>query len=65
MITIHFTADKRGYVMSKYRESLNAAGKLTFLGGGDRLRMIEDMPVYDVERGRVVKIRDLDGPGNN
>ena len=54
-----------GYVKSRYRESRDAEGRLTFVAGEERLKLIEDMPVYDLVKRRVVKIKDLDGPGNN
>jgi hypothetical protein len=50
-----------GYRESKYRESRDLDGNLTYLTGAGRLRAIEDMPVIDVERGREIKIRDLIG----
>ena len=52
-----------GYVESRYRESRDAEGRLTFVAGRQRLKIIEDMPVYNVENGRVVKIKDLDEGG--
>ena len=50
---------EENYVISKYRESRDLAGKLTFVGGEDRLKLIDDMPVYDVENNRIAKIKDL------
>ena len=50
---------REGYVESKFRESRDPGGRLTFLSGKDRLKEIHDMPVYDVERGLTVPIRDL------
>jgi hypothetical protein len=49
-----------GYVNSRYRESRDAEGRLTFVADKERVKIIEDMPVYDLEGGRVVKIKDLD-----
>lgn len=51
------------YVESKYRESRDSAGRLTFLSGRDRLKAIADMPVVDIETGCVKKIKDLQAPG--
>lgn len=48
-----------GYVKSKYRESRDAKGRFSFVSGDDRLKIIEDMLVYDVERNNVVKIKNL------
>jgi hypothetical protein len=55
---------QEGYAKSKYRESRDAEGGLTFVAGEERLKVIEDMPVYDLEKRRVIKIKDLDDPGN-
>ena len=49
---------------SKFRDSRDTDGSLTFVARGERLKVIEDMPVYDLEKRRVIKIKDLDGPGN-
>ena len=38
-----------GYVVSKFRESRDEAGKLTFLSGSDRYDLIKGLPVYNVE----------------
>lgn len=54
-----------GYVKSRYRESRDAEGKLTFVAGKERVNIIKDMPVYDLEQGRVIKIKDLDGLDHN
>jgi hypothetical protein len=56
---------QEGYVKSRFRESRDAEGKLTFVAGEKRLKIIEDMPVYDLETRHLVKIKDLDGTGNN
>lgn len=50
-----------GYVESKYRESRDAQGRLSFLSGSQRLQAIRDMPVYHVERGETMIIGDLMG----
>jgi hypothetical protein len=55
---------QEGYVESKFRDSRDTDGSLTFVARGERLKVIEDMPVYDLEKRRVIKIKDLDGPGN-
>lgn len=49
-----------GYVESKFRESRDPSGALTYISGGERLRIIEDMTVYDLERERLVKIKELE-----
>ncbi len=39
------------YFTSKFRESRNMAGKLTFARGNDRIKLIEHMPVVNVVSG--------------
>lgn len=48
-----------GYVQSKYRESRDPEGRLTYISGDERLKVIEDMPVYDVETDVVIPIKEL------
>lgn len=50
---------KEGYVESKFRESRDSRGRLTYLSGKDRLKEIQDMPVTEVETGRIVLIGNL------
>jgi hypothetical protein len=52
------TADE-GYVESRFRDSRDERGKLTYLSGTARLEIIRDMQVVDVEHERVVRIADL------
>jgi hypothetical protein len=47
------------YVESKFRESRDRAGNLTHLRGEDRLRLIQDMPVVQVETGETGTLKDL------
>jgi hypothetical protein len=47
------------YVASKFRESRNQAGKLTYVRGDDRIKLIEDMPVVQVVTGETGKLKDL------
>jgi hypothetical protein len=47
---------EQGYVESRFRESRDERGRLTYLGGAARRRMIAGMPVYDVERDAVVAL---------
>jgi hypothetical protein len=56
---------EEGYVESRFRDSRDAEGGLTFLAGEERLKTIEDMPVYDLETKRLVKIKDLNGADTN
>jgi hypothetical protein len=48
-----------GYVLSRFRESRDASGRLDFKAGPDRLAAIADMTVVDVEDGASIKLRDL------
>lgn len=48
-----------GYVLSKYRESRDAAGRLTYASGDERLRLIEDMTIFDLETGAMVRVGEL------
>ncbi|MGB9182152.1 MAG: hypothetical protein WCB68_23185 [Pyrinomonadaceae bacterium] len=48
-----------GYVYSRFRESRDEQGRLTYLSGTQRLTAIEEMVVYHLERDAPVKIKDL------
>jgi hypothetical protein len=50
---------ENGYVLSRIRESKDEKGKLTFVSGIERLRLIENMAVYDIERDVTAPIRDI------
>lgn len=50
---------EEGYVRSQFRESRDKKGTLTFSKGEDRLKMISDMPVYDIEKGNTYRIKEL------
>jgi hypothetical protein len=49
-------AAERGYVESRFRESRDERGRLTYLGGVARRQMIAGMPVYDIQRDAVVAL---------
>ncbi|HYY57173.1 MAG TPA: hypothetical protein VE842_07545, partial [Pyrinomonadaceae bacterium] len=49
-----------GYVKSRFRESLDEHGRLTYLSDAERLKAIEEMIVYDLEKESLVKIKSLD-----
>ncbi len=44
---------ENGFVMSKYRESRDRNGALTYLRGNDRANQIKDMPVLNVVTGKI------------
>ena len=50
---------EQGYVRAKYRESRNREGRLTHVSGNERLEIIGDMPVYDIEKDKTVTIKEL------
>ena len=47
------------YVESRFRESRDEHGNLTYLSGADRLRAIADLQVWDVAREELVPLREL------
>jgi hypothetical protein len=48
-----------GYVLSRFRESRDKDGKLTFLRGHDRQKEISQMPLTNVVTGQSLKVGDL------
>jgi len=53
---------EEAYVESKFRESRDETGKLTYVRGHDRIKLIQDMPVVQVVTGETGKLKDLWGP---
>lgn len=51
---------KEGHVVSRFRDSRDAAGNLNFLGGESRKSEILDVPVIDVLTSRQTSLRELD-----
>jgi hypothetical protein len=47
------------YIESRFRESRDAHGNLTFISGKDRISLIASLKVMDVEKGKEVLIKDL------
>ncbi|MBI3544760.1 MAG: hypothetical protein HY075_15930, partial [Deltaproteobacteria bacterium] len=47
------------YQKAQFRESRDREGRLTFLDQASALREIGEMPLFDVETGRVSKLREL------
>lgn len=47
------------YVASKFRESRDETGKLTYLRGNDRIKPIQDLRVVQVATGETAKLKDL------
>jgi hypothetical protein len=50
---------REAYVASMFRESRDTAGKLTYVRGNDRVKLIEDMPVVQVVTGETGKLKEL------
>lgn len=50
---------EEGYVVSKFRDSRNKRGELSFLAGIHRRKAIEDLFVDDVENGKNIKLKHL------
>jgi hypothetical protein len=59
MNTVRGLSFQEGYVESRFRDSRDSQGRLTYISGADRIEVIKDMSVYDVERGMMVRIREL------
>lgn len=47
------------FVESKYRESRDENGKLTFLKGWERLKVIKEMELVNLDTGRIELIKDI------
>ena len=45
---------------SRYRDSRDQSGHLSFAGGLERLALIKDMPVVDVETGETLLLGEID-----
>lgn len=48
---------EEGYVASKFREGRNEDGSLSFVSGKQRLKVIEGLPVWNVETEQMEKIK--------
>ena len=56
---------EEGYVESKFRDSRDQEGKLSFLNGKRRLEVIQEMPVYDIENDRLLPLKEILGTEAN
>lgn len=43
------TSIEQGYVVSKYRESKDRNGRLTYVAGNERIGLINGMPVFNID----------------
>ena len=50
---------EESYIKSKFRESVDEKGNLTYISGEKRVKLIKDMDIYDIEEKRLIKIKDL------
>ena len=50
---------KQGYVAARFRESRNSVGELTYLSGDARLREIRELPLHNLDTGRLCSIEEL------
>jgi hypothetical protein len=50
---------RQAYVKSQFRDTRNPQGQLTFGGFEERRALIAEMPLYDVERDCLVKVKDI------
>ncbi len=50
---------EEGFVDSRFRESRDERGELTFLSGVDRRKAIANMPLVDVDSGATLRVSDL------
>ena len=50
---------KEAYVKSKFKESRNEEGALTYLGHEEALKMLSEMDLYDISNDKLIKIKDL------
>src|SRR5262249_47129272 len=52
---------REAYVESKFRESRDSAGNLSYISGKRRRGAMSEMPLVDVERGTTIVVGTLDG----
>jgi len=50
---VRMTSLENGYVTSKFRESRNRNGQLTYIAGSERLKTISGMPVINTDTGEM------------
>jgi hypothetical protein len=48
---------EQGYVRAKFRESVDAQGRLTYLSFPEKIKAIGDMPVVDLTSGATITVR--------
>jgi hypothetical protein len=55
---VRIVTAREGYVLSRFRESRDPSGRLTYLAGDQRFQAIADMQVFDVSRNQNVRLGD-------
>jgi hypothetical protein len=65
MADLRSLSPEEGYVESRFRESRDAEGRLTFIAGPHRRAAIADMPLVDVRTGKSVLVGDLDAKSSS
>jgi hypothetical protein len=50
---------EQAHVQSKFKISRDSNGDLSFLDREEGLELIQDMPVYEVDTGKIIKVKDL------
>jgi hypothetical protein len=51
-----------GFVAARFRQARDERGRLTYASGAQQLRLIEDLPVLDLESARVAPLGEVVGP---
>ena len=59
--TLAALSPQEAWVESRFRDSRDADGNLSHVGGAERRRLIEGLPLVEVESGRTVRLADLGG----
>ena len=50
---------EQAYVKARFRNSKDASGKLTYLNFEESVKLIAEMPLFDVEKEELVKVKDV------
>ncbi len=50
---------KSGYVLSKFREARDKKGRLTYVSGYERLKLIQNMPIVDIEKNKRLLLKKI------
>lgn len=55
---------EQAYTRAHFRESHDTAGNLTFLDHDQKVELISEMPLFDLELQRIVRVKDVWSDGN-